>query len=202
MTTFHHFNRKHSERRTWLCCTLKQNKTQNHKSNEWLMNVSKINLEKKSRPLWVRYQCHEGHYSLWRLFRLSCDENWLKSKKILKLTNPWKNLNVQACPGFEILTNSGQDQDGRTERVQRNPRFTYLDISIQNIQKSASDLAKISGDPQETPRGGSPGGLRTISAGTTLLVHMVCYFRVKSLCQETLLAIWKEISHVCTWGRK
>ena len=34
-------------------------------------------------------------------------------------------------------------------------------------------LARISGDPPETPRGGSPGGLRTISAGTTLLVHTV-----------------------------
>ena len=37
----------------------------------------------------------------------------------------------------------------------------------------ASDLAKISGDPPETPRGGSPGGLRTIFAGTTLLGHTV-----------------------------
>ena len=37
----------------------------------------------------------------------------------------------------------------------------------------ASDLAKISGDPPETPLGGSPGGLRTISAGTTSLVHTV-----------------------------
>ena len=37
----------------------------------------------------------------------------------------------------------------------------------------ASDLDKISGNPPETPRGGSPGGLRTISAGTTLLVHTV-----------------------------
>jgi hypothetical protein len=36
-----------------------------------------------------------------------------------------------------------------------------------------SDLAKKSGDPLETPLGGSPGGLRMIFAGTTLLVHMV-----------------------------
>ena len=36
-----------------------------------------------------------------------------------------------------------------------------------------SDLAKQFRDPPETPRGGSPGGLRTISAGTTLLVQMV-----------------------------
>ena len=36
----------------------------------------------------------------------------------------------------------------------------------------ASDLAKKSGDPP----GGSPGGLRTISAGTTLMVHTVCNF--------------------------
>ena len=36
-----------------------------------------------------------------------------------------------------------------------------------------NDLAKKSRDPLKTPRGGSPGGLRTISAGTTLLGHTV-----------------------------
>ena len=41
-------------------------------------------------------------------------------------------------------------------------------------------LARISGDPPETPRGGSPGGLRTISAGTTLLVHTVQSWSTKS----------------------
>jgi hypothetical protein len=35
----------------------------------------------------------------------------------------------------------------------------------------ASNLAKISGDPPETPCAESPGGLLTIFAGTTLLVH-------------------------------
>ena len=36
-----------------------------------------------------------------------------------------------------------------------------------------SDLAKKSGDHLESTRRWSPGGLRTISAGTTLLVHSV-----------------------------
>jgi hypothetical protein len=37
----------------------------------------------------------------------------------------------------------------------------------------ASDLAKISGDPQETPCGGSLGVLWTISSRKTLMVHTV-----------------------------
>ena len=41
----------------------------------------------------------------------------------------------------------------------------------------------------ETPCGGSPGGLRTISAVTTLLVHTVCLHRVRNikLCSKLSL---------------
>ena len=49
--------------------------------------------------------------------------------------------------------------------------FFFLKI----VSGFASDLAKKSGDP---PRG-SPGGLRTISAGTTLPVHTVYVFSKK-----------------------
>jgi hypothetical protein len=40
----------------------------------------------------------------------------------------------------------------------------------------ASDLARISGDPQRPPAEGLRGGLLTISAVTTLLVYTVHYF--------------------------
>ena len=57
--------------------------------------------------------------------------------------------------------------------VRRPPGDPFFSFFLKILSGFASDLAKISGDPPETPRGGSPGGLRTISAGTTLLGHTV-----------------------------
>ena len=39
----------------------------------------------------------------------------------------------------------------------------------------------LPGDPPETPRGGSRGGLQLISTGTTLLVHTVCFINLNKI---------------------
>ena len=51
-----------------------------------------------------------------------------------------------------------------------------LFAEIRYMGEITSNLAKKSEDPPETPRRVSPGGLRTISPGTTLLVHTVVFF--------------------------
>ena len=53
--------------------------------------------------------------------------------------------------------------------------LTLINLSLNFVCMAGitSDLAKQFRDPPKTPLGGSPGGLRTVSARTTLLVQMV-----------------------------
>ena len=112
-------------------------------------------------------------------------------------------MDQQCCPGGncpETLRRGSPDIlakiTGKSrENFQKKIFFAFF-LTI--LSGFASDLAKKSGDPPRRVSGGSPGGLRTISAGTTLLVHTVHFYFLNFciLTQGTNLTKYDFMQHV------